>query len=498
MTTSADGLHDRLDFIGLDAAASSRLRSMQDFIAKSIGPALDTFYAKVRQTPDVARFFSDERHMSGAQSRQADHWRIITEGRFGAEYAEGVRKIGETHARLGLEPQWYIGGYALVLEQLIKASVARWWPSLKRRTRPEDMADSIGVLVKATLLDMDLAISIYLDALEAKRQKAEAERAAVEAQQARAMQALTEALGHLANGDLARRLDAELSPEFAGVKSDFNDAVMHLADAMRRVADASQGIRSGADEISMASDDLSRRTEQQAASLEETAAALHQLTESVRKAAGGAREASGMATEAREEASRSSGVVDRAVAAMGEIDRSSKQIGQIIGVIDEIAFQTNLLALNAGVEAARAGDAGRGFAVVASEVRALAQRSADAAKEIRDLITQSAKQVDAGVGLVAETGDALSRIAERVVQIDARVADIAASAEEQSRALVEVNAAISQMDGVTQQNAAMVEQATAAAHSLRRETSELNRLVAEFRLAGAAATAQPQPQRAAA
>ncbi|MDX5330032.1 MAG: protoglobin domain-containing protein, partial [Caulobacteraceae bacterium] len=141
MTTSADGLHDRLDFIGLDAAASSRLRSMQDFIAKSIGPALDTFYAKVRQTPDVARFFSDERHMSGAQSRQADHWRIITEGRFGAEYAEGVRKIGETHARLGLEPQWYIGGYALVLEQLIKASVARWWPSLKRRTRPEDMAD---------------------------------------------------------------------------------------------------------------------------------------------------------------------------------------------------------------------------------------------------------------------------------------------------------------------------------------------------------------------
>jgi len=166
---------------------------------------------------------------------------------------------------------------------------------------------------------------------------------------------------------------------------------------------------------------------------------------------------------------------------MGEIDGSSKQIGQIIGVIDEIAFQTNLLALNAGVEAARAGEAGRGFAVVASEVRALAQRSSEAAKEIRNLITQSADQVESGVALVAETGEALRRIVERVVEIDRSVGEIAASAEEQSRALGEVNSAVGQMDGVTQQNAAMVEQATAAAHSLRRETDQLTSLVKGFR-----------------
>ena len=323
MTSSANNLQERLDFIGIDAAASERLRQMKSFLAQAVGPALDVFYAKVRQTPEVSRFFSDERHMTGAQTRQADHWKIIAEGRFGDDYAHGVRKIGETHARLGLNPQWYIGGYALVLEKLIAAAVARQWPSFKQRTRPEDMAQSIGVLVKATLLDMDLAISIYLEALEAERQKAEALRAAAEAEQARAMNALTEALRHLAQGDLARRLDAQLSPQFDAVKEDFNEAVVRLAEAMRGVTEAACGIRSGADEISTASDDLSRRTEQQAASLEQTAAALHELTESVRKAAAGAREASGKASEAREEAERSSGVVERAVSAMGEIDRSS-------------------------------------------------------------------------------------------------------------------------------------------------------------------------------
>jgi methyl-accepting chemotaxis protein len=473
-------VQERLDFIGLDTRAIEKLRGLRGFVAQAIGPALDVFYGKIKKTPQVQRFFKNDSHMAGAQSRQADHWRIIAEGQFGEDYAKGVRTIGETHARLGLEPKWYIGGYALVLEQLIHAAVAKHWPTLTRRTKPEDVAETVSVLVKATLLDMDLAISIYLEALEAERHKAETARLQAEEQQATAMSALVHALRGLAEGDLTTRLNAELSPQFSGVKDDFNAAVSKLSEAMRMVAESSGGIRSGADEIGMASDDLSRRTEQQAASLEETAAALHELTESVRKAASGAREASGMVGAAKGEAVHSGEVVDRAVAAMGEIDVSSKQIGQIIGVIDEIAFQTNLLALNAGVEAARAGEAGRGFAVVASEVRALAQRSSEAAKQIRNLITQSATQVESGVNLVAETGDALRRIVERVVEIDHSVAEIAASAEEQARALGEVNSAVSQMDHVTQQNAAMVEEATAAAQSLRRETDQLNGLVGRF------------------
>ena len=245
-------------------------------------------------------------------------------------------------------------------------------------------------------------------------------------------------------------------------------------------------IRSGAGEISQAADDLSRRTEQQAASLEETAAALDQITATVRKTASGAKQCSDVVLAARGDAEKSGEIVRDAVGAMSAIEQSSTQISQIIGVIDEIAFQTNLLALNAGVEAARAGDAGRGFAVVASEVRALAQRSADAAKEIKTLISSSGTQVGAGVSLVGQTGEALNRIVERVAEIDGLVSEISASAQEQATGLQQVNTAVNQMDQVTQQNAAMVEQSTAASHSLSQEAETLAGSVARFQIGAAA------------
>jgi methyl-accepting chemotaxis protein len=309
--------------------------------------------------------------------------------------------------------------------------------------------------------------------------------------QAQVVQALAQAMESLSQRDLTTRVTADFPPEYVKLKDDFNGAVARLQDALSAVTGSTDGLRTGIDEIAQASDDLSRRTEQQAASLEETAAALDQITATVKKTAAGARQASEAVTSAKSEAEHSGIVVSEAVGAMGQIEKSSQQISQIISVIDEIAFQTNLLALNAGVEAARAGDAGRGFAVVAQEVRALAQRSAEAAKEIKTLISTSSQQVSQGVDLVGQTGKALQSIVSKVAEIDILVSEISASAQEQATGLNEVNTAVNQMDQVVQQNAAMVEQSTAASHSLKGETAELVRMMGEFRL-GLVASAHPQ------
>jgi methyl-accepting chemotaxis protein len=335
---------------------------------------------------------------------------------------------------------------------------------------------------------------------EAERRRAEAERAAVAEQQNIVVTALAGALERLAGGDLTARVEAKVAPEYESLKHDFNVAMSQLQNTMGVVVGVASSMRSGAGEISNAADDLSRRTEQQAASLEETAAALDQITATVRKTAEGAGHAQGVVQTARSNAAESADVVQRATAAMGQIEASSKQIGQIIGVIDEIAFQTNLLALNAGVEAARAGDAGKGFAVVASEVRALAQRSAEAAKEIKALINASSAQVGQGVGLVADTGKALQLIVSQVAEINGIVTEIAASAQEQAVGLQQVNTAVNQMDQVTQQNAAMVEESTAASHALAGEASELARLIGQFKTGEQGQGAPPiaeQPMRSA-
>jgi methyl-accepting chemotaxis protein len=492
-----DPLQQRLTFMGFDAAARSRLKALKPLIGRAIGPALAVFYDKVRQTPETLRFFKDEKHMVGAKSRQEQHWAIIGSADYGEDYVRAVEGIGRAHARLGLEPRWYIGGYALVTEQLIHAVVEDQWPGLLMRNKggAANMAGALSALMKAVMLDMDYAISIYLEALAEDRRRAEDARAEAARETTEAMHAMATALEHLAGGDLVSRIDAALAGEFSGLKRDFNAAIDKLHETMAAVATASRAIRTGAQEMAQASDDLSNRTEKQAASIEQSAAALAQLTASVKQTAEAALDVSRGVATAKQDAQQSEAVVKQAIAAMSEIEASSQKISSIIGVIDEIAFQTNLLALNAGVEAARAGDAGRGFAVVAQEVRALAQRSAEAAKEIKSLIVTSSEKVNTGVDLVGETGQSLHRIIERVIDIDRRVTTIAASAKEQSDGLDGVNSAIHQMDHLTQQNAAMVEEATAATRGLEGETEELIRLVARFKIAdiGSGSGRQGQP-----
>jgi methyl-accepting chemotaxis protein len=353
--------------------------------------------------------------------------------------------------------------------------------------------DEIGLMARALFAfrqavadrQAELEASDERGRIEEERKVMEARRAKAESEQQAVVEGLALGLTRLSDGDLGFRLHEAFAPEYERLRNDFNTALERLEQTMRTVREAASGIHTGTEEISHASDDLSRRTEHQAASLEETAAALDEVTATVRKAAQGAIDAREAAEAASGEAERSGVIVTEATTAMDEIAKSSTEISQIIGVIDEIAFQTNLLALNAGVEAARAGDAGKGFAVVASEVRALAQRSAGAAKEIKTLIGASTEHVKRGVVLVGQTGDTLTRIVERVAGVNALVSEIAASAREQSTALAEVNEAINQMDQVTQQNAAMVEETTAASHALAQQADGLTGLIARFRLGDA-------------
>ena len=298
--------------------------------------------------------------------------------------------------------------------------------------------------------------------------------------QGEVVDAVSTALTKLREGDLSYSLSDAFPEEYERLRIDYNKSMESLNHALAQVVEAADSIRRGSLEISQSADDLSNRTENQAATLEQTAAALDQLTASVRSAAEGAKSVEAIVSEARDEASQSGQVVRTAVDAMHEIEQSSDQISRIIGVIDDIAFQTNLLALNAGVEAARAGESGKGFSVVASEVRALAQRSSEAAHEIKALISGSSHQVERGVDLVGKAGGALESIVARVENIAALVSDIASSASEQSAGLNEINIGVNQLDQVTQQNAAMVEETTAASHMLQKDTSVLSDLVAGF------------------
>ncbi|WP_245396332.1 methyl-accepting chemotaxis protein [Jiella sonneratiae] len=294
---------------------------------------------------------------------------------------------------------------------------------------------------------------------------------------------IAKALGRLADGDVSQELDVAFIPSLDRLRQDFNASVAVLRDALNCVSDTAATIAAATSEIRVASDDLARRTEQQAASVEETSAALGELTDTVRGSAARAEEAGALVGKTKASAEASGKVVTRAVAAMSEIEASSSQISQIIGVIDEIAFQTNLLALNAGVEAARAGEAGKGFAVVAQEVRALAQRSAEAAKEIKGLIQKSSSQVEEGVKLVGETGAALQGIVSEVQFIDQNVRAIVEAARSQAVGLAEINKAVGSIDEGTQQNATMVEESTAACHNLVEQTQELDALIGRFSIA---------------
>lgn len=450
-------------FFGIDAQDYRRSGALRALLRRFAPGALDRFYKKVRATPETSRLFPTDQLIAHARSKQLEHWDALFAGEISADYVARAERIGNVHARIGLEPTWYIGGYASVLADIIpRISGSGPLGFLKRRA-----GRRIASLVKLALLDMDIALSAYFKAEEERRMAV--------------IESLGNALAQLSRGDFTARLE-QLPPAYAQIERDFAGMRQHINDALAAVADGALGITNGSAEIRQATGDLASRTEHQAARLEETSAALSDVTGGIHETSSGAASARTSISAARTRTEEGREVAGEAVDAMRDIQRSSGQIHQIVDLIDGIAFQTNLLALNAGVEAARAGEAGRGFAVVASEVRALAQRAADAASDINKLIAESGRHVDRGVVLVANSGSAFEGIAESVSEMSELITRIADLAARQSERLDQITASVREMDGATQQDAAMVEQTNAATRSLATEADILNGLVSRFRL----------------
>ncbi|WP_167591705.1 globin-coupled sensor protein [Jiella endophytica] len=472
----------------LDASGAAALARIRPVVEKQINCVLDDFYEEVRGNPALNRFFRSEEQICNAEAKQRTHWATLAHGELGEKHNERAARIGAAHVRANIEPNYFIAGYGALLSALVRNLVVELAPKggLFSEGDPKQVAASIEAVVKVAFIDMELTLGHYeaLRTETAMQASLRQERERADTARAGAIEALAAGLARLAKGDLSHPITAEFSEEFEGLKHDFNRAIRAFGEIASAARGSAVAVDEGAKEIAAGSNDLARRTEQQAAGLEETSAALQDLAGSVQAASKRAAEASDLVTSSMSHATSVQAIVKDAVAAMDRIEQSSQKIGRITEVIDEIAFQTNLLALNAGVEAARAGEAGKGFAVVAQEVRALAQRSATAAKEIEQLISESTTEIASGVELVTSTGSAVEQIVSQSGAITDGVRSIAETANHQAGSIAEITTAIAHMDQGTQRNAALVEQSTAVADTLNKAAAALLEAMSAIRTAG--------------
>lgn len=431
-------------------------------VERSADRALKLLYARIGSHIVTAQLLPNAEIRNRAAGAQYRHWISLFSGQFDAAAKARSANIGEVHSRVGLAPTYYIGGYALVLEEVISAALTS---GLHTRLNGREMATIIATLVKTAFLDMDAALSAYSVAEQRDRTKV--------------LTCLGEALAKVANCDLRAQLD-DLPAGYAALAEDFHTMRRRISEIIEQIADAADNINTGAGQISAAAHDLAIRTEQQSSSLATTTSVMQEITQGMIDCAANAKQVNLSVAQANIQASKGGEIVESAVAAMDKIKSSSLEIAKITEVIEAIAFQTNLLALNAGVEAARAGEAGKGFAVVANEVRALAHRTTESAKNIKELISKSGADVHEGVELVGQTGKALEQIIQQVSAATSQAHEISEFAEKQANSLQTVSRSVAEMDVTTQQNAAMVEESNAASHALNSQANLLKQLVDKF------------------
>lgn len=460
----ASSAPDSAPFVALEPGELAAFPAIRRVVTRHGRSALDALYARIAASPAAARLLPTAAARSRAADAQLAHWHDLFAGPFDAAAQQRSAKVGQVHAKVGLTPSFYVSGYALVLDVLVERAITSHPVGM---LAGRGLARTVATMVKTALLDMEAALSAYFKAEEAGRNAV--------------IDRLGEALAAISTGDLRQDLDG-LPDGYDKISADFHAMRRDISAIIISMIDASEAIDLGAREISDAAGDQATRTERQAAALARASDMMRRVSAAVETTAESARQVDHTVADVDDKARESGVIVQEAVAAMDKIKASSEEIAKIIEVIEAIAFQTNLLALNAGVEAARAGDAGKGFAVVASEVRALAHRTSESARTIKDLIEKSGQDVAEGVDLVGRTGSALETIIERMHAATGQSREIATYAQDQTESLRQISREIEEMDVNTQQNAAMAEQTNAAAQGLSQEATRLARLVSRFKL----------------